>query len=58
MPENGFAVIADLYNRIFVNACSNPDLTVDYAVWNRIFEGLPQDYLLPDMQVYALLPPK
>ncbi|MDF2927534.1 MAG: hypothetical protein K0R57_6448 [Paenibacillaceae bacterium] len=57
MPE-GFEVISDLYNRIFVIQTSSPQLCVDYTVWNRIFAALPQDYMLPDMAVYDFLPQK
>jgi hypothetical protein len=46
-----YMVICDLYNRIFVEQVSNPDVLVDYYVWNAIFESLPKDYKLPDMPV-------
>lgn len=58
MPNNPFMVTGDLYNRIFVVQTSNPGLTVDYGVWNKIFAGLPKDYQLPDMAIYTFLPQK
>lgn len=58
MQDSGFLVLGDLYNRIFVTQISDPMLSVDYAVWNRIFSGLPKDYLLPDMAIYTFLPQK
>ncbi len=51
MEGDPFMVIGDLYNRIFVAQSSHIDVLVDYAVWNRIFEQLPADYRLPDMEV-------
>ena len=50
MPER-FTVIGDLYNRIFAVQNSNPDILVDYEVWNAIFKSLPRNYTLPDLQV-------
>ncbi|MDF2936150.1 MAG: hypothetical protein K0Q90_1523 [Paenibacillaceae bacterium] len=57
MQDNGFSVLGDLYNRIFVIQTSD-SVRVDYYVWNRIFSGLPKDYLLPDMDIYTFLPQK
>ncbi|MNP81469.1 hypothetical protein D3C76_1798320 [compost metagenome] len=51
-------ITGDLYNRIFAVQTSNSEVLVDYAVWNQIFAGLPEDYLLPDMNVYTFLPQK
>ena len=53
-----FMVASDLYNRIFAVQTSSPGITVNYAVWNRIFAGLPKDYKMPDMEIYAFLPQK
>lgn len=55
MQDDGFKVLGDLYNRLFVIQTSDP-LLVDYNVWNRIYSRLPKDYLLPDMAVYNFLP--
>lgn len=57
MQDDGFKVLGDLYNRLFVIQTSDP-LLVDYNVWNRIYSRLPKDYLLPDMAVYNFLPQK
>lgn len=57
MQDEGFKVLGDLYNRIFAIQASD-DVWVDYDVWNRIFSGLPKDYLLPDMAIYTFLPQK
>ncbi|GIO33775.1 MULTISPECIES: hypothetical protein [Paenibacillus] len=46
-----YMVIGDLYNRIFASQSSHIDVLVNYAVWNRIFEKLPKEYLLPDLEV-------
>ncbi|MFD0694191.1 hypothetical protein ACFQZT_08805 [Paenibacillus sp. GCM10027628] len=43
-----FKVIGDLYNRLFLVQTSNPDVLVDYVVWNKIKTSLPKDYRLPD----------
>ncbi|MWV46839.1 hypothetical protein GRF59_24830 [Paenibacillus sp. HJL G12] len=51
MPGEPYMVIGDLYNRIFAVQSSHIDVLVDYAAWNRIFEQLPPNYLLPDMEV-------
>ncbi|GAB6930267.1 hypothetical protein JCM10914A_42500 [Paenibacillus sp. JCM 10914] len=51
MNQPTFTVMSDLYNRIFVRQISNPDILVDYAVWNRILESLPKEYKLPDEAV-------
>ncbi len=57
MEEDRFMVLGDLYNRRFAIQTSDP-LRVDYYVWNRIYAGLPKDYLLPDMAIYTFLPQK
>lgn len=57
MPDQGFEVTGDLYNRIFAVQTSS-GILVDYAVWNAIFAGLPKGYLLPDMEIYHYLPQK
>lgn len=57
MQEDRFKVLGDLYNRRFAVQTSDP-LLVDYYVWNRIYSGLPKDYLLPDMAIYTFLPQK
>ncbi|WP_164817325.1 hypothetical protein [Paenibacillus lautus] len=49
--QQGFPVMSDLYNRLFVNQVSSPELVVDYVIWNRIFQSLPKDYKLPDEPV-------
>jgi len=51
VDQQTFNVMSDLYNRIFVNQISNPEVLVDYSIWNRIFQSLPKDYKLPDEQV-------
>lgn len=51
MNQQAFNVMSDLYNRIFVNQKSTPDVLVDYVIWNRIFQSLPKDYKLPDEPV-------
>ncbi|MGE7824190.1 hypothetical protein [Paenibacillus sp. NPDC093718] len=51
MNQQAFSVMSDLYNRIFVNQTTNPELLVDYTVWNRIMQSLPKDYKLPDEPV-------
>lgn len=43
-----FLVIGDLYNGMFSQQTSDPDLMVDYRVWNQIRAALPSDYTLPD----------
>jgi hypothetical protein len=58
MQESGFKITGDLYNRIFAVQTSSPDVFVDYGIWNRIFAGLPEDYLMPDLNVYTFLPQK
>ncbi|MCD1258086.1 hypothetical protein B5M42_004435 [Paenibacillus athensensis] len=50
-----FSVLSDLYNRLFAVQISNPDLSVDYWVWNTIYAELPQGYTLPDMQIVQVL---
>ncbi len=57
MQDDRFKVLGDLYNRRFAVQTSDP-LWVDYYVWNRIYSGLPKDYLLPDMAIYTFLPHK
>jgi len=47
-------VIGDLYNRIFAVQSSHIDVLVNYAVWNLIFEHLPKNYQLPDLEVLTL----
>ncbi|MED5016033.1 hypothetical protein P9847_01800 [Paenibacillus chibensis] len=54
MAGEPFMVIGDLYNRIFAVQTSHIDLLADYAVWNKIFEGLPPHYKLPDLEVLTL----
>lgn len=51
MNQQTFTVISDLYNRLFARQVSNPEILVDYAVWNRIKSQLPKDYVLPDFLV-------
>ncbi|CAM3647244.1 MULTISPECIES: hypothetical protein [Paenibacillus] len=51
MNQQSFTVMSDLYNRIFVNQVSTPELHVDYTVWNRILQSLPKEYKLPDEPV-------
>ncbi|WP_181469700.1 hypothetical protein [Paenibacillus sp. MDMC362] len=51
MNQQDFFVMSDLYNRIFVNQMSNPELLVAYTIWNRIMQSLPKDYKLPDEPV-------
>jgi hypothetical protein len=41
-------IIGDLFNRLFAEPVSNPDVTVDYFAWNWLYNSLPADYLLPD----------
>ncbi len=53
--EERFMVTGDLYNRIFAVQISNPNIVVDYAVWNAIFKSLPRSYRLPDLPVTAVL---
>lgn len=53
VPGDPYMVIGDLYNRIFAVQSSHIDVLVDYAVWNRIFEQLPPNYTLPDMEVLS-----
>jgi hypothetical protein len=43
-----FKVMGDLYNALFTVQKSNPEVLVDYVVWNHIKTSLPKDYLLPD----------
>jgi|GEM_PF-2172120 len=50
-----FLVISDLYNRLFAVHTSNPDVLVDYWVWNTIYAELPPGYTLPDMQIVQVL---
>lgn len=52
--EGSFQIDSDLYNRIFIEAPFNPELVVDYAVWNRIFASLPPSYRLPDEELLTL----
>ncbi|HUC93811.1 MAG TPA: hypothetical protein VMS09_17645 [Paenibacillus sp.] len=55
MENRPFTVTGDLYNRIFAVQTSNPEVVVDYTVWNRIFASLPRDYLLPDLPVITFI---
>ncbi|GGF89726.1 hypothetical protein [Paenibacillus aceti] len=54
--SNRFMVASDLYNRIFTVQSSNPEVEVDYVIWNRLFALLPRDYQLPDNTVLSLRP--
>ncbi|MEO3944790.1 hypothetical protein [Gorillibacterium sp. CAU 1737] len=48
-------IIGDLYNRLFQVQASSPGAVIDYDVWNRINEALPEDYILPDPRTAAEL---
>ncbi|RCX19783.1 hypothetical protein DFP94_104238 [Fontibacillus phaseoli] len=50
-PKVPVQVPGDLYNRIFAIQATQPELMVEYSVWNQIFANLPRDYQLPDLQV-------
>ncbi|UKS27632.1 glycosyltransferase family 4 protein [Paenibacillus sp. HWE-109] len=50
-----FAVRGDLYNRLFEQQTSNPDVNVDYYTWNRLYNALPSGYTLPDRSLLATL---
>jgi hypothetical protein len=50
-----FKVIGDLYNSFFLVQISNPDIMVDYQVWNHLKAILPADYKLPDMNILSVL---
>ncbi|NMO95872.1 hypothetical protein [Paenibacillus lemnae] len=54
MNPDSYIVMSDLYNRVFAVQVSNPDLMVDYVIWNRILSQLPRDYVLPDPLVYNI----
>jgi hypothetical protein len=43
-----FQVLGDLYNALFTGQFSNPEILVDYEIWNRIKVSLPKNYSLPD----------
>ncbi|WP_438432769.1 hypothetical protein [Gorillibacterium sp. sgz500922] len=43
-------VLADLYNGIFLVQVSSPGAVIDYDVWTRIYENLPEGYVLPDLR--------
>lgn len=51
MTTPAFGVMSDLYNRLFAVQVSNPEVIVDYVIWNRIKSQLPKDYLIPDPSV-------
>jgi glycosyltransferase involved in cell wall biosynthesis len=51
----GMEVTGDDYNRLFAELVSTPDISVDYSTWNKLFNSLPRDYLLPDQAFLALL---
>lgn len=55
MENRPFTVTGDLYNRIFVVQTSNPEVAVDYGVWNRIFASLPKEYKVPDLPVITFI---
>ncbi|WP_159881060.1 hypothetical protein [Paenibacillus puerhi] len=48
-------ICGDLYNRLFTVQISSPQLMVDYEVWTRIFESLPEGYTLPDETILQAL---
>ncbi|WP_169456502.1 hypothetical protein [Paenibacillus pinihumi] len=50
-----FPVTGDLYNRIFQQQISNPEVQVDYEVWTRINTLLPAHYSLPDNKVIPVI---
>ncbi|QCT02856.1 zinc finger (CCCH type) protein, putative [Paenibacillus algicola] len=54
MNPDAYQVISDLYNRWFAVQTSNPELLVDYVVWNQIVSALPKDYVLPDPLIYNI----
>lgn len=51
MTAPAYGVMSDLYNRLFAFQVSNPDVIVDYVIWNRIKSQLPKDYIIPDPDV-------
>ncbi|SDD30877.1 hypothetical protein SAMN02799630_02749 [Paenibacillus sp. UNCCL117] len=48
-------ICGDLYNRLFAVQISSPELRVDYEVWTRIYESLPEGYTLPDYEILQAL---
>lgn len=48
-------VRGDLYNSLFTQQTSSPDIFVDYHVWNQIKAGLPQDYVMPDPRMNSII---
>lgn len=55
MTMDAFLVIGDLYNGLFATQTSDPDIMVDYRVWNKIKATLPSDYKLPDPTILERL---
>jgi hypothetical protein len=56
--ETSRIVIGDLYNSLFAVQTSNPDLMVDYEVWNKIKASLPAGYTIPDPLIMNVLNPQ
>lgn len=50
-----FHVVSDLYNGLFLIQCSNPEVSVNYSMWNRIKSGLPRHYVMPDPKMLTIL---
>ncbi|MCR8645185.1 hypothetical protein NV379_21250 [Paenibacillus sp. N1-5-1-14] len=50
-----FTVIGDLYNCLFSAQISNPEVLVNYQVWNQIKANLPKGYKLPDPVIVDIL---
>jgi hypothetical protein len=56
MSLSGLTVTGQLYIRLFDEAVKGPAPEVNYEVWNRIFNGVPENYKLPDMAVITFIP--
>ncbi|WP_068500425.1 MULTISPECIES: hypothetical protein [Paenibacillus] len=53
--SDSYKVISDLYNILFVKPTSDIDLLVDYKIWNRIKQNLPDSYFVPDQTTLYFL---
>lgn len=55
MKPDEIVVPGVMYAGLFDPAAApGPDIAVNYAVWNRIYHGVPDGYRLPDLPVATL----
>lgn len=48
-------VLGDLYNSLFTIQTSNPEIAVEYKIWNQIKAGLPPNYTIPDPNMNLMI---